>query len=109
MNETLVFSLILLVSVLSGMTVPSAIYKLVKYRYSLQNSKEFIAVFLGVAAGCACSIGLSLIAFTGSIGGSVIGFLSLWQEEILALSVGLLAYSLLVELNQVGNLRCKKE
>jgi hypothetical protein len=106
-DEILIFSLVSLISILSGLTVPLAVYKILNYKFTISNAKEFLAVVFGVAAGCGCSVALSLIAVTGTIGSSIIGFINLYQNPIRLLSIALLAYSFYAELQFLSKLHCR--
>lgn len=105
-GEALVFGLVVAVSVLTGMSLPLVVYKIFNYRFTLGSTKEFLAIVLGISAGCGCSVGIGLIAISGSLGSSVLGFLSAYQIPLMISSVALLAYSFLSELRFVSRLHC---
>lgn len=107
-GELFVFSLITSIAILSGLTVPLAIYKIFKYKFTIGSTKEFLAVFLGLSAGCGCSFAISLIAVAGALGSSILGFITLYQNPIRILSIALLSYSFYIELNFLSSIYCKK-
>ena len=106
-SETFVFTLLVTISVLAGLTLPLAVYKIFNYKFSIGNSKEFLAVVLGISATCGCSAALSIITVTGSVGSSLVGFLNLYQNHIRLLTIALLIYSFYLEVKFLDKIYCK--
>ncbi len=97
-EEFLDFSLLITISVLSGLVAPMAIYSYsnLRSRKVAQGSLGFIGSMFGMVTGvCGCtSVGFALIASLGAVGTAGTAFLSNFQLPLRLLSISLLAVSL---------------
>jgi hypothetical protein len=90
------FSLIVLVSALSGLVVSMSIYRVRLIRTSAKNAGSSIAgsVIGGCAGACSCgSIGFAVVSTFGAVGGTATAFLTNYEIPLRLVSIGILAYT----------------
>ena len=96
LNDFLNFSLIVIVSALSGLVISMSVYKLVLMRTSIRKSSSgFFGSIIGASAGaCSCgSIGFAVVSAFGAIGGTATAFLSTYEIPLRLVSIGILVYA----------------
>ena len=87
------FSLVVIVSILSGLVLSMNIYRIKSFRNSRKKmSGGVLGSILGASAGaCGCgAIGFAIISTLGSIGGVATAFLSNYEFPIRIASIGIL-------------------
>lgn len=90
------FSLIVIVSALSGLVISMSIYRI---RIMRSGSKKacsgFIGSIIGASAGaCSCgSIGFAVVSAFGAVGGTVTAFLTNYEIPLRLVSIGILVYT----------------
>jgi len=90
------FSLIVIVSALSGLVISMSTYKLVLMRSSFRKSSSgFFGSIIGASAGaCSCgSIGFAVVSVFGAVGGTATAFLSTYEIPLRLVSIGILVYA----------------
>lgn len=95
-SDSLNFSLIVIVSALSGLVITMSTYKLVLMRSSLRKSSSgFFGSIIGASAGaCSCgSIGFAIVSVFGTVGGTATAFLSTYEIPLRLVSIGILIYA----------------
>jgi len=91
----LAFSLIVIVSALSGLVIPMNVFRIRMMRTSKRKmSGSVIGSFIGAAAGaCSCGpIGFAVISTFGSIGGIATSFLTTFEIPLRIGAIGLLVF-----------------
>lgn len=88
------FSLIVIVSVLSGLVISMSIYR-IKMLSTRQVSTGFIGSIIGASAGaCSCgSIGFAIVTAFGAVGAAATAFLNNYEIPLRLVSIGILAYT----------------
>jgi len=90
------FSLIVVVSALSGLVISMSVYKLVLMRSSFRKSSSgFFGSIIGASAGaCSCgSVGFAVVSVFGAVGGTATAFLSTYEIPLRLVSIGILVYA----------------
>jgi len=100
------FSLIVLISLLSGIAISMNIFRLAKLKRSLRKSAGtgLVGSAVGFIAGvCGCtSVGLAIISLLGTAGGLATGFVVNYQIPLRVLSVSLLIMALYSVSRNIG-------
>lgn len=88
------FSLIVLVSALSGLVISMSICRL-RMERTRQVSSGFIGSIIGASAGaCSCSsVGFAIISAFGVAGGAATAFLTNYAIPLRLISIGILVYA----------------
>jgi len=92
-DDTFRFSLVVIVSILSGLVLSMNVYRIKSLRNSRKKmSGGVLGSILGASAGaCGCgTIGFAIISTLGSIGGVATAFLTNYEFPIRIASIGIL-------------------
>ncbi|SRR5579875_1710656 len=103
------FSLIVAVSVLSGVVTSLSVYRILWFGESMKKSTGgFLGTIIGAGAGaCSCtSIGFAAASAAGSIGGTATAFLTQYEIPLRLVSIAVLGYTYFVAVRGIGG-RCK--
>ena len=87
------FSLVVLVSSLTGLVLSMGIYRIQILKSSKKKmSSAFVGSIIGASAGaCSCgSIGFAVISVFGAVGGAATAFLANYEIPLRLLSIGIL-------------------
>ena len=107
-NESVLgFTLIVIVSALSGLVVSMSIFR-VKTLQTRQLSGSVAGPIIGASAGvCSCSsTGFAIISTFGTVGGTATAFLSNYEIPLRLVAIGILAYTFYVTSKGI-NAQCK--
>ena len=93
-DRILAFSLIIAVSVLSGLVIPMNVYLIKTIQKAKRVGGGFLGSLVGASAGaCSCGpIGFSIVSTFGTIGGTATAFLTTYEIPLRILSIGILGY-----------------
>lgn len=102
-------SLIVIISVLSGLVASSSIYRFKNSNISLKKSgASFFGPVLGASAGaCGCSsFGLSAVSVMGTVGGTATSFLNNYEIPLRLASIVILSLTYYTTIKGISN-QCK--
>jgi len=94
-DDFLNFSLIVMVSALSGLVISMSVYKFTLMSGFRKSSSGFFGSIIGASAGaCSCGpIGFSIISTFGVVGGTATAFLTTYEIPLRLVSIGILIYT----------------
>lgn len=94
-DDFLNFSLIVMVSTLSGLVISMSVYKFALMSSFRKSSSGFFGSIIGASAGaCSCGpIGFSIISTFGVVGGTATAFLTTYEIPLRLISIGILIYT----------------
>lgn len=105
------FSLIVILSALSGLVLPMNVYRINILKNSTHKiGGSVLGSFIGAAAGaCSCGpIGFAIISFFGSVGATSMAFLTNYEIPIRLAAIGLLAITYFTTVKSL-RIECKLE
>jgi hypothetical protein len=103
------FSLIVIVSALSGLVISLSIYRIRMTGISFRKSSSgFLGSLIGAGAGaCSCgSIGFAIISALGAVGGTATAFLTNYEVPLRLVSIAILLYTYYVTVKGI-TAQCK--
>ena len=94
-DDFLNFSLIVIVSTLSGLVISMSVYKFALMSSIRKSSSGFFGSIIGASAGaCSCGpIGFSIVSTFGVVGGTATAFLATYEIPLRLVSIGILIYT----------------
>ena len=90
------FSLIVIVSALSGLVISLSIYRIrMLGKTTRRSGRGFLGSIIGVSAGaCSCgSIGFAVISTFGAVGGTATAFLTNYELPLRLVSIAILGFT----------------
>ena len=90
------FSLIVIVSALSGLVISMSVYRILLLGTGIRKSGSgFLGSIIGASAGaCSCgSVGFAVVSVFGATGGTVTAFLTNYEIPLRLVSIAILLYA----------------
>lgn len=90
------FSLIVIISALSGLVISLSIYRIRTLKSGIRRSGTgFFGSILGASAGaCSCgSVGFAVVSAFGAVGGTATAFLTNYELPLRLISIAILGYT----------------
>ena len=89
------FTLILIVSILSGLVIPMNIFLVSLAKKLKRMGSGLVGSVIGASAGaCSCGpIGFSIISIFGTVGGTATAFLTMYEVPLRLSSIGILFFT----------------
>lgn len=109
LSASISFTLIVLVSALSGIVISLSIYRIRMMGTGVRKSGSgFLGSIIGAGAGaCSCgSIGFAVISAFGAVGGTATAFLTTYEIPLRLVSIAILAYTYYVTVKGI-TAQCK--
>ena len=112
-NESVNFALIVIVAALSGIVISLSTYRIRLMKSGIRkNGTGFLGSMIGASAG-ACSVGSVssvVISTFGTVGGTAIAFLSIYEIPLRLISIAILGYMYYVSVKGIiGHLKLQSE